>query len=81
MLRFFLDKKCTTSIPDGNAYCSLKRSAKGFGLKSHLKDYHQKLTTRSSVQIITKPDILLVLSLIKLHLNSTINEKRIAIEC
>ena len=35
----------TVLIPkQGNSYCRLKRSAKGLGLKSHPKNFHQKLT-------------------------------------
>ena len=38
------NENCTILIPKGNSDCRLKRSAKSLGLKSHPKDYHQKLT-------------------------------------
>ena len=34
----------TVLIPEGNPYYRLKRRTKSLGLKSHLMDYHQKLT-------------------------------------
>ena len=46
------NENCTISIQKGNSYCRLKRSAKGLGLKSHLKT-----TTRNwHINMVTHPN-------------------------
>ena len=47
-------ENCTILIPKGNSYCRCKSSAEDLSLKSHPKEYQQKLTP---IYVPTKADV------------------------
>ena len=46
------NENCTIFIPKGNSYCRRKSSAKDLGLKSHPKDYQQKVAADNKVRAV-----------------------------